>query len=159
MTLAVLAALAVLVVPAIRRPRRPRRTPDHDLAEFVRLVALALEGGATLDDAVGIAAGAAPGPAARHAVAALRRREELDDGPAARFLRVVWRARATGAPMAAAVDRLVADLAAARRADALECARRLPVRLLFPLVGLVLPGFLLVAVGPGVVAGLRRLVP
>jgi hypothetical protein len=39
----------------------------------------------------------------------------------------------------------------------MERARRLPVRLLLPLALLILPGFVLLAVGPAVLQGLARL--
>ena len=49
------------------------------------------------------------------------------------------------------------DLRADRRARAEEAARRAPVKMLFPLVFLVLPAFLLLTVGPVVLATVRSL--
>lgn len=63
----------------------------------------------------------------------------------------------TGAPLQPALAR-VAEVARDRRRRAAEAeARRLPVRLLFPLVCCVLPAFGLLAVVPLVVASLRSL--
>ena len=62
-----------------------------------------------------------------------------------------------GAPVAPALARLAAEerIAARRRSEA--HARRVPVRLLFPLVFLVLPAFVLLTVVPGLASGLQRL--
>ena len=62
-----------------------------------------------------------------------------------------------GAPVAPQLARLADEerLALRRRAEA--HARRVPVKLLFPLVFLVLPAFVLLTVVPGLVAGLQRL--
>lgn len=60
----------------------------------------------------------------------------------------------TGAPAAAALGRLAAQIRAQARRQALTRARTVPVRLLFPLVFLVLPAFLLLTVAPVVLASL-----
>jgi hypothetical protein len=58
-----------------------------------------------------------------------------------------------GAPVAPALVRLGADVRAELRRRAEIRARRVPVRLLFPLVFLVLPAFALLTVAPVVLAG------
>jgi tight adherence protein C len=71
--------------------------------------------------------------------------------------RVAAGAAITGAPVSGALT----GFAASRRHDdhmaRLEAARRLPVRLLLPLALLILPGFVVLAVGPAVLEGLARL--
>ncbi len=62
-----------------------------------------------------------------------------------------------GAPVGPALARLAAEERAALRRRAETHARRVPVRLLFPLVFLVLPAFVLLTVVPGLAAGLSRL--
>ena len=62
-----------------------------------------------------------------------------------------------GAPVGPALARLAAEERAALRRRAEAHARRVPVRLLFPLVFLVLPAFVLLTVVPGLAAGLSRL--
>jgi tight adherence protein B len=59
----------------------------------------------------------------------------------------------TGAPVAPLLARLAATGRDDARRDALTWARRLPVRLLFPLVFLILPAFLLMTVAPVLLAG------
>ncbi|MBW8824910.1 MAG: type II secretion system F family protein [Acidobacteria bacterium] len=53
-----------------------------------------------------------------------------------------------GAPLGDGLDRLAADVRADRRRRAEERARRVPVKLLFPLVCCVLPAFALLTVAP-----------
>jgi hypothetical protein len=63
----------------------------------------------------------------------------------------------TGAPVGPALARLAGEERAGLRRRAEAHARRVPVRLLFPLVFLVLPAFVLLTVVPGLAAGLSRL--
>lgn len=63
----------------------------------------------------------------------------------------------TGAPVGPALTRLAAEERAAARRRVESHARRVPVRLLFPLVFLVLPAFVVLTVVPGLAAGLARL--
>jgi hypothetical protein len=62
-----------------------------------------------------------------------------------------------GAPVGPVLARLAAEERTALRREAEAHARRVPVRLLFPLVFLVLPAFVLLTVVPGLAAGLGRL--
>ncbi len=71
---------------------------------------------------------------------------------------VTARAVVTGAPLAAAVDSFVREAVAEQRSARLEAARRLPVRLMLPLALLILPGFVLLTVGPTVLTALERFV-
>src|SRR5438128_2368627 len=80
-------------------------------------------------------------------------------------------AAALGTPLAIALGRsarlgttigstlrsVAVDLRGERRARAEELARRAPIKMLFPLVFLILPAFLLLTVGPVVLAMLRSL--
>jgi tight adherence protein C len=62
-----------------------------------------------------------------------------------------------GVPVGPVLARLAAEDRTALRRTAEAHARRIPVRLLFPLVFLVLPAFVLLTVVPGLAAGLGRL--
>jgi hypothetical protein len=62
-----------------------------------------------------------------------------------------------GAPVAPVLARLAEEERTASRRRAEAHARRIPVRLLFPLVFLVLPAFVLLTVVPGLASGLGRL--
>lgn len=61
-----------------------------------------------------------------------------------------------GAPAAPSLVRLAADGRARLRQAAMVRARTVPVRLLFPLVFLVLPAFLVLTVAPVLLAGFTR---
>jgi hypothetical protein len=71
-----------------------------------------------------------------------------------RRLSGVLHAAACGAPVLAPIEQLATELRAARRRELEARARRVPVRLLLPLVGGVLPAFCLVAVVPLVATSL-----
>jgi tight adherence protein C len=62
-----------------------------------------------------------------------------------------------GVPVGPVLARLAEEDRTALRRAAEAHARRIPVRLLFPLVFLVLPAFVLLTVVPGLAAGLGRL--
>lgn len=67
------------------------------------------------------------------------------------------RAQVSGAPMAGAVSSYLAEEQGARRSHALEKVRRLPVTLMVPLGLLILPGFVVLFVGPIVVGSILEL--
>jgi Flp pilus assembly protein TadB len=62
-----------------------------------------------------------------------------------------------GLPLAPVLDRLIADARAARRRLGEAEARRLPVRLTFPLVACTLPAFVLLAIAPALLGALSTL--
>ena len=77
--------------------------------------------------------------------------------PARGLVRAIVVADRDGVPLRSLLGRLAEDARRARR-HALESAiRRLPVRLAFPLVGCILPAFVVLTVVPVVGAGLHRL--
>ena len=80
-----------------------------------------------------------------------------EGGRCRRFFRLTARAVEAGAPVQAAVGAFVDGAHSAERARSLAAIRRLPVKLLFPLALLILPGFLLLTVGPALLGGLQRL--
>jgi tight adherence protein C len=75
---------------------------------------------------------------------------------AAALFALADRALVTGAPLLASIDGYATNLRRIERSAAIERARRLPVKLLFPLALLILPGFLLLTLGPALLAGLGR---
>lgn len=82
---------------------------------------------------------------------------ERVDGHGKGLYRIAGRAIRTGAPVRPAVAGLVDELRAEERATELERARKLPVKMLFPLALLILPGFLVLTVGPTLLGALDRL--
>jgi tight adherence protein C len=62
-----------------------------------------------------------------------------------------------GLPLAPVLDRLTDDANASRRRQGEAAARRLPVRLSFPLVTCTLPSFVLLAIAPAILGAVSSL--
>jgi tight adherence protein C len=75
----------------------------------------------------------------------------------ARLVSTLARSNRLGTSVRATLRSVADDLRAERRARAEEAARRAPVKMLFPLVFLILPAFLLLTVGPVVLATVHSL--
>lgn len=151
--------------PAVRRAREQAR---RDLPHLVRLLSAALASGASPGEAVGVVAAALPGAAAdRLAPVAARLRlgadpattwQRLADEPALAPLgRTLARAHASGAPVAASVQRLADDLAGVARAEVEDRARAVGVKAAVPLGVCLLPAFVLIGIVPLVGGLLERL--
>ena len=157
-TVAVVVLLGAGAWMAARRVLRTK-VEDDDEALLAELAALGLTAGLTFPTAVELATAAVPGDeSARLRRAARTHRESAtasSDDPGL-FL-VARRALATGAPLAPAVSGYASALRDEERSRQLAAARRLPVKLLFPLALLILPGFLLLTVGPAMLGSLERL--
>jgi tight adherence protein C len=175
--LLVLAPLGALVgsrVPGMRLARRARRRAariDAQVPELVELLVAASESGLPPPAAFVRSADAllAPlGDELRDAAARIRLgepwRESLDrvvqrtrSPGLAMLARSLERSHRLGASARGALHALVDELRAERRARAEERARRAPVKMLFPLVFLILPAFLLLTVGPVLLSTVRSL--
>ncbi len=165
------AASRVPVFALARRARRRRLEADRELPVFLDLVSAAVSAGLTGHLAVRRAADATTGALAAELGAALRRvdlggrwREELESAAGRlelpdlrRAVVVLTRSEAIGASLAEALGDLARESREARRIALAERARKAPVKMLFPLVFLVLPAFLLLTVVPVLVATLRSI--
>jgi tight adherence protein C len=67
------------------------------------------------------------------------------------------RAESLGSSLSTAISELATEVRDARRSAATERARKAPVKMLFPLVFLVLPAFLLLTVVPILISALRSI--
>ncbi len=168
-----LAAIVVVALPriaaALRRIRlhralhraRPRASDSLRLAE---LTALGLSAGHTFPIALAEAASAVPALAdeARavsreaHRVGFAEALTRAGDG-AGGLYRIAARTATTGAPLLPAVQARLDELRGAERLRRLERIRTLPVKMLFPLALLILPGFLVLTVAPTLLGALDRL--
>lgn len=153
------AVLFGLGARAVGRRGLSPRIRGNDEAQLAELAALGLAAGLSFPAAVEAATDAVPGSeSARLRRAARIHADHADissDDPG--LLRVARRALATGAPLAPSVSGYATALRKDERSRQLAAARRLPVKLLFPLALLILPGFLLLTVGPAVLGSLERL--
>jgi tight adherence protein C len=155
---------------ARRAERRRRATLAASVPDVVDLFVLAVGAGLTVPLAVEAVARRAEGPVAdelRRAVAEVgagrRLADALEDVPgrAGESVRPLVAALTAseryGSPLSAGLDRLADDVRRERRRRAEEAARRIPVKLLFPLVGCTLPAFALLTVAPLVAGAVRSL--
>ncbi len=156
-----------------KRPGR-RVTPKKQAAVLVAavplaadLLALALGAGLTPYLALEVVARWAPPPVAVRfeAVLAGARERRLVDAleaeaascpPLRAVLQALIASERLGAPAAPSLSRLAVEARLRARQEALARARTVPVRLLFPLVFLVLPAFLVLTVAPVLLAGFAR---
>jgi len=141
---------------------------DDAVALAADLLAAALAAGLTPYLALEVVARLGPEPAAglcRAALAATGAGQRLADALDAEAVRsralapllaLLAASERSGAPVGAALGRLAASIRGRLRRRAQARARTVPVRLLFPLVFLVLPAFLVPTVAPVVLAALSH---
>lgn len=166
------AAVAAVLVATIRWRRaaavtRERRRGDEDVVLLADLVALGVAAGRTVRGALESARVHLHPQLGAEVAALLIDMDRRGSGPAmlgvggrlADLGRVVSAAVTSGAPVAAAVAAHADRVRHARHSARIAAARRLPVRLLLPLALLILPGFVVLAVGPAVLQALARLAP
>jgi tight adherence protein C len=164
-----LIAVGGFVMLLLKRRLAGRRNEEVSAVEDVTLLSeltlLGLSAGLTFSKALALGGQRVAGPLQREVQAVLRRSYHsgpvaalgAKGGRAAGLYLLAAQAAVTGAPIATAVQSFVEDRRAEERAVALAAARRLPVRLLFPLALLILPGFMVLTVGPAVLSALERL--
>jgi tight adherence protein C len=80
-----------------------------------------------------------------------------DVPPLQRLVAALTRSSRLGTSLGSTLRRVADDLRRERRARAEEMARKAPIKMLFPLVFLILPAFLLLTVGPVLLATIRSL--
>ena len=167
------AALVGWSLPAVQARRAERRRLVDlaaDLPEVVDLFVLAVGAGLTVPLAVAAVAARASGPLAAELGRAcdevgLGRRlaEALDDvvaragEPVRPLVAALVASERYGAPLSAGLERLADEVRRQRRHRAEEAARRVPVKLLFPLVCCTLPALALLTVAPLVASAVRSL--
>jgi len=162
---------ATLAIIRRRRERARRRAANQEVPQLLDLLAAASSAGLSAQLSLRRAASTLRGPLghelrAAFAVADLgvpwrdqlsRVADELDLGDLRRALLVLGRTERLGTPLAEATATLAADVRARRRASSSERARTAPVKMLFPLVFLVLPAFLLLTVVPVLLTTLQSI--
>jgi len=149
--------------------RARQRAIDAALPDAVELLVMCVSAGCSPTQAVVLLAARAP-PALRAVFAEvelrLHRGRSLAEalgaltaaGPMGRDVAsAIAAADRDGLPLAPVLDRLATEARAARRRQGEADARRLPVRLTFPLVLCTLPSFVLLAIAPAVLGALSTL--
>jgi len=147
-----------------------QRRVEEAMPDGVELLVLCVHAGRSPHQAVAELAARAP-PAVRPAFESvelqLHRGHSLADAlgelprqlgvPGRQVAAAVASADRDGLPLAPVLDRLAAEARATRRRLGEAEARRLPVRLTFPLVTCTLPSFVLLAIAPAVLGALSTL--
>lgn len=149
----------------LRRSRLRNEEAIADVGLLAELVSLGLSAGLSLRLAMTAAIDYVHPVLRTEVVALLHRASQVGlaaalaaaEGHGQRLYLVTARAVATGAPLGSAVDAFARELAAEAHARQVAAAHRLPVRLMVPLALLILPGFVLLTVGPAVLAALDRI--
>lgn len=154
-----------------RAVRRRRKRIDEEVPDLLDLLAAGASAGLSAPVALRRACDALRGPLADELRASLeavdmgrRWREELDSlaerlesRDLRRTVAVLERSESLGTPLNDSLVRLAADVRSSRAALAAERARKAPIKMLFPLVFLVLPAFLLLTVVPVLLSTIRSL--
>ena len=170
---AIPAALVGWALPVLRARRQVRDRQaaiDAGLPEVVDLLLLATSAGLGLRQAVAAVAARAEGPLAAVLARAVadtdqgrRLADALDDVPqrAGEITRplvgVLLASERYGAPIGPGLERLADEVRADTRRRAEAAARRVPVKLLFPLILCILPAFGLLTVAPLIASAMQAL--
>lgn len=160
----ILLVVAFLLSGGLRlpRPRRRKKEVPVDVDAVARLMLIGMTAGLPLVPAIGVAADELGSSDLRqiiraskiHGVAAAFASAE---GPPAALLHRLARAHTTGASGAGSVATFISDRRVALKSETLERLRRLPVKLTVPLTLLILPGFIILTLGPTVASIIRQL--
>jgi tight adherence protein C len=150
--------------------RRRQAATTRSLPEIVDLLMLAAGAGLSVRQVVAAVAARADGPLAPVLARAVSEAEQgrrladaLEDVPALAgestrtLVAPLVACERYGAPLSPALDRLAGEVRADARRRAEEAARRVPVKLLFPLVTCILPAFGLLTVAPLIASAVRSL--
>lgn len=152
--------------------RRQQKIRD-DLPDALDMLTLCVEAGLNFDAALAQVAGGTPGPLGREIARALhemqmgkRRAEafralaERTTVPELRTIAVaVVQATELGIPIATVLREHAAEMRVRRRQRAEEKARKVPVKVLFPLVFCLFPALFIIVLGPGVLRILDTIIP
>ncbi len=150
-----------------KRERARQEYISESMPEFIDLLTIFLIAGQNLNQALPRAAASASGPLQEELLRTLNSIElgmprtkafqELSlRNPSTdlrRFCRVVLRAERFGSPLAAIMEGFSSELRNRRKNRLQERAHKAPVKILFPLVFLILPSFLLLTVGGMILGG------
>jgi tight adherence protein C len=157
---------------SVRRAHsRHRRAVDAEVPQLLDLLAAGSSAGLSAPHALRQAALALRGPLAAELGGAFvsvdlgaRWRDELaalawrvDSADLRRTVSVLARTEVLGSSLSEATRELAVSVRAARRAAVTERARTAPVKMLFPLVFLILPAFLLLTVVPVLLTTVRSI--
>jgi pilus assembly protein TadC len=160
--------VTVLLVLVGRKPRvlervpRTKKATSLDVDATARLMLIGMTAGLPLTAAMGLAADELGSAELRHVIRTSKihgvaRALATATGPSGPLFRRLARAHMTGASVAGTIAAFIADRRTARRTETLEKLRRLPVALTVPLTLMIMPGFIILTLGPTVASIVRQL--
>jgi len=146
----------------IRRTTSRGRDTERDGVLAVELVGLGVTAGLTFRNAAAMTADQVGGPVAHEINQALRSVGAGQRAPTITTdIRSMFNAaeasERTGMPLAGTLNAVALDRRRAEASASRERLAKLPVKMLFPLAFLILPGFVLLTVVPPLISGLSRL--
>lgn len=158
-------SLIVRLVRQVSQRRRADRQADRDVAVLARGMYVAVSAGLSVTAALSVATiglSTAIDDEVRTLIRAARRDGmalALAEAPGrcGKLFGLLARAQGTGASVADAIAGYVDEQRESHRLEVTEAARRLPIKLTVPLALLILPGFVVLTVGPSVLESARRL--
>jgi tight adherence protein C len=153
------------------RITRRRRQIERDAADMIDLLAITVQAGLSLDQAMKATCERLHGPLAdemrlmlgevrvgQSRSEALRRLSERADTPAIRsFTRAMAQSDAMGVPISQTLKALATEARTRKKATAEEAAQKAPIKMVFPLAVCIFPAILIAAAGPGLLATMRAL--
>lgn len=168
-----LAALAFRV-PDVRLARLARKRQariDRQVVDLMELLVATTQAGLAAPEGIRRAADALPNPLGDELRAAVRQMdlglawrralaevvEQNDSGSLRKLATSLGRSQQLGTSVRGALRGIAQEMRTESRVRAEEAARRAPVKMLFPLILLILPAFLLLTVGPVLLATIRSL--
>jgi tight adherence protein C len=149
-----------------------RRTRiERDAADMIDLLAITVQAGLGLDQAMKVTCERLRGPLAdemrlmlgevrvgQSRLEALRRLGERADTAAIRsFTRAMAQSDAMGVPISQTLKALAVEARTRKKASAEEAAQKAPIKMVFPLAVCIFPAILIAAAGPGLLATMHAL--
>ena len=175
-------ALIMLVVPPLlgfmlpdtilsMRITARRKRIERDSADMIDLLAITVQAGLGLDQAMKVTSERLQGPLAdemrlmlgeirigQSRAEALRRLSERADTAAIRsFTRAMAQSDAMGVPISQTLKALAVEARTRKKATAEEAAQKAPIKMVFPLAVCIFPAILIAAAGPGLLATMHAL--
>jgi tight adherence protein C len=148
-----------------------RKRIERDAADMIDLLAITVQAGLGLDQAMKVTGERLRGPLAdemrlmlgeirvgQSRQEALRRLGERADTPAMRsFTRAMAQSDAMGVPISQTLKALAVEARTRKKASAEEAAQKAPIKMVFPLAVCIFPAILIAAAGPGLLATMHAL--
>lgn len=155
-------AIVVVRGGPIRRGRGVDATSKRDAVLAIELVGLGVTSGLPFRNAASLTAKQITGSAGREVSQALRsvnagQQPSFETSDIQSMFIAAQASETTGMPLAGILNAIATDRRREASAAARERLAKLPVKMLFPLALLILPGFVLLTVVPPLISGLSRL--